>query len=49
MFWLSEILDSNCGLYYKSLTIVLYNHNDNGLYYKTTIVANLTIQGSSPN
>jgi len=30
-----------CGLYYKSFTIVIYNHNDNGLYYKTTIIANL--------
>jgi hypothetical protein len=30
------------GLYYKSFTIVIYNHNDNGLYYKTTIIANLT-------
>ncbi len=32
----------SCGLYYKSFTIVIYNRNDNGLYYKTTIVANLT-------
>ncbi len=32
----------SCGLYYKSFTIVIYDHNDNGLYYKTTIVANLT-------
>ncbi len=23
-----------CGLYYKCLTIVIYNHNDIGLYYK---------------
>ncbi len=29
------------GLYYKSFTIVIYNRNDNGLYYKTMIVANL--------
>jgi hypothetical protein len=32
----------SCGLYYKIFTIVIYNRNDNGLYYKTTIVANLT-------
>ncbi len=32
-----------CGLYYKSLTIVNYDHNDNGLYYNTTIVSNLTM------
>ena len=31
-----------CGLYYKSFTIIIYNRNDNGLYYKTMIVANLT-------
>ncbi len=30
------------GQYYKSFTIVIYNRNDNGLYYKTMIVANLT-------
>jgi hypothetical protein len=24
-----------CGLYYKCLTIVIYNRNDIGLYYKT--------------
>ncbi len=30
------------GQYYKSFTIVIYDRNDNGLYYKTTIVANLT-------
>ncbi len=34
------------GLYYKSFTIVIYNCNDNGLYYKTTIVDNLTIARS---
>ncbi len=27
--------------YYKSFTVVIYNRNDNGLYYKTIIVANL--------
>ena len=32
----------SCGLYYKSFTIVIYDRNDNGLYYKTMIVANLT-------
>ncbi len=31
------------GLYYKSFLIVIYDCNDNGLFYKTTIVANLTI------
>jgi hypothetical protein len=25
------------GLYYKCFTIVIYDHNDNGQYYKTTI------------
>jgi len=30
------------GLYYKSFRIVIYDHNDNGLYYKGTTVANLT-------
>ncbi len=38
---------TNClaisGLYYKSFTIVIYDRNDNGLYLKTTIVANLTM------
>jgi hypothetical protein len=24
-----------CGLYYKCFTIVIYDHNDIGLYYKT--------------
>jgi hypothetical protein len=32
-----------CGLYYKSFTVVIYNLNDNGLYYKTMIVANLAL------
>jgi hypothetical protein len=31
----------SCGLYYKSFTIVICDRNDNGLHYKTTIVANL--------
>jgi hypothetical protein len=26
------------GLYYKCLTIVIYDRNDSGQYYKTTIV-----------
>ncbi len=25
------------GLYYKQVTIIIYNHNDSGQYYKTTI------------
>ncbi len=32
----------SCDLYHKSFTIIIYDCNDNGLYYKTTIVANLT-------
>ncbi len=31
------------GLYNKSFTIVIYDCNDNGLYYKTSIIANLTM------
>jgi hypothetical protein len=34
------------GLYYKCFTIVIYDHNDNGLYYKTTILANLALAKS---
>ncbi len=30
------------GLYYKIFTIIIYDRNDNGLYYKTMIIANLT-------
>ncbi len=26
-----------CGMYYKSFTIVIYDHNDSGQYYKTMI------------
>ncbi len=44
---------SNCesgaiisGLYYKSFTIVIYDRNDNSLYYKTMIVANLALARS---
>jgi hypothetical protein len=29
-------------MYYKSFTIIIYDQNDNGLYYKTMIAANLT-------
>jgi hypothetical protein len=36
------------GLYYKSFTIIIYDRNDNGLYYKTTIVANFAL-GRSVN
>ncbi len=28
---------ANCGLYCKCFTIIIYNHNDSGQYYKTTI------------
>ncbi len=27
----------SCGLYYKCFTIVIYDHNDSGQYYKTGI------------
>jgi hypothetical protein len=37
------LIIKNCGLYYKSFMIVISDHNDNGLYYKTTIIANLTM------
>jgi len=26
----------NCGLYYKQVTIIIYDRNDSGQYYKTT-------------
>ncbi len=29
--------DQTCGLYYKQVTIIIYDHNDSGQYYKTTI------------
>ena len=35
-----------CGLYYKTITIVIYDRNDNGLYYKTAIVANFALARS---
>jgi hypothetical protein len=28
-------LDETCGLYYKQVTIVIYDRNDISLYYKT--------------
>jgi hypothetical protein len=28
----------SCALYYKCFTIVIYDHNDSGQYYKTTIM-----------
>jgi hypothetical protein len=31
------------GLYYKSFAMIIYDRNDNGLYYKTTIIANLAL------
>jgi hypothetical protein len=34
------------GLYYKSFMIIIYDCNDNGLYYKTMIVANLALARS---
>ncbi len=34
------------GLSYKSFMIIIYDRNDNGLYYKTTIVANLALARS---
>jgi hypothetical protein len=35
--WLSKpAIKMTCGLYYKQLTIVIYNRNAIGQYYKTT-------------
>ncbi len=34
------------GLYYKSFIIIIYNHNVNGHYYITTIIANLALARS---
>ncbi len=31
------IASQSSGLYYKQVTIVIYNRNDSGQYYKTTI------------
>ncbi len=30
-------------MYYKHFTIVIYDRNDSGLYYKTTILADLAL------
>ncbi len=30
-------------MYYKRFTLTFYDHSDNGLYYITTIMANLTM------
>ncbi len=35
-----------CGLEYKSFTIIIYDHNDNGLHYNTIISANLDLARS---
>ncbi len=35
-----------CGLYYKCLMIIIFNHNVNSLSYKTTILANLALAKS---
>ncbi len=44
-------LEKKSGRYYKSFTIVMsaiviYDHNDSGLYYKATIVTNLALARS---
>jgi len=41
--WKSLGVTGTCGLYYKSFTIIFYGRNDNGLYCKTMIVANITM------
>ncbi len=43
VLYCSWTTNEDSGLYYKSFTIIIYDHNDNCLYYKTTIVANLTM------
>jgi hypothetical protein len=35
--WKGTQVSYTYGLYYKCFTIVIYDRNDNGLYYKTTI------------
>jgi hypothetical protein len=35
---ISENHAATCGLYYKSFTIIIYNHNDSSQYYKTMIM-----------
>jgi hypothetical protein len=34
----STLVQYLCGLYYKSFTIIIYDRNDSGQYYKTMIV-----------
>jgi hypothetical protein len=34
----SLLKKSTSGLYYKCFTIVIYDHDDSGQYYKTTIM-----------
>jgi hypothetical protein len=34
----SDFQTELCGLYYKCFMIVIYDRNDNGQYYKTTIM-----------
>ncbi len=41
-FYGRNLLLITCSLYYKSFTIIIYDRNDNGLYYITFILANLT-------
>ncbi len=36
------ITPESSGLYFKSFTIVILDCNDNVMYYKTMIIANLT-------
>jgi hypothetical protein len=44
---LSCVYVFNCGLYYKRFTIIIYDRNDNGLYYKTTITTCLALARSA--
>ncbi len=38
LFWAIAIPDDTCGLYYKQVTVIIYDRNDSGQYYKTTIM-----------
>ncbi len=39
LIWCQNIYEiDSCGLYYKQVTIVIYDRNDSGQYYKTTIM-----------
>jgi hypothetical protein len=38
VFWVIAIPDDTRGLYSKQVTIVIYDRNDSGQYYKTTIM-----------